>query len=83
MSASDALALLATHVKLDPTYTPVKTDLTCRWHASTERGDFEILTTGIKWYDTRAARGGGGAIDLTMHLLGVSFVDAVKRLGKE
>jgi hypothetical protein len=83
MPSSETLALLATHVKLDPTYTPVKDDHSCRWHASTERGDFEILTTGVKWYDTRAGRGGGGAIDLTMHLLGVSFVDAVKRLVSE
>lgn len=83
MPASAALALLATHVKLDPTFTPVKDDQSCRWHASTERGDFEILTTDVKWYDTRAGRGGGGAIDLAMHLLGVSFVDAVKRLVNE
>ena len=40
----------------------------------------EILTTGPKWYDTRARKGGGGAIDLAMHVLGVSFVDAVKQL---
>ena len=83
MPASDTLALLATHVKLDPTYMPVKDDHSCRWHAGTERGEFEILTTGVKWYDTRAGRGGGGAIDLAMHLLGVPFVEAVKRLVNE
>jgi hypothetical protein len=80
MPASDALALLATHVKPDPTYQPLKDEHSRRWHASTARGEFEILTTGVKWYDTRAHAGGGGAIDLAMHLLGVSFVDAVKRL---
>ncbi len=79
MPASDALALLATHVKPDPTYQPLKNERSRRWHASTARGEFEILTTGVKWYDTRAHAGGGGAIDLAMHLLGVSFVDAVKR----
>ena len=77
MAASDALALVAIHVKLDPTYSPVKDDQTRRWHASTQRGEFEVLTTGAKWYDTRARLGGGGAIDLTMHLLGLSFVNAV------
>lgn len=79
MPACDALALLATHVKPDPTYQPLKDERSRRWHASTARGEFEILTTGVKWYDTRAHAGGGGAIDLAMHLLGVSFVDAVKR----
>ncbi|HMQ71321.1 MAG TPA: hypothetical protein P5163_08150 [Rubrivivax sp.] len=79
MPASDALALLATHVKPDSTYQPLKDEHSRRWHASTARGEFEILTTGVKWYDTRAHAGGGGAIDLAMHLLGVSFVDAVKR----
>ena len=80
MPACDALALLATHVKLDPTYLPVKHDHSRRLHASTTLGEFEILTTGPKWYDTRARAGGGGAIDLAMHVLDLSFVDAVKRL---
>jgi hypothetical protein len=31
---------------------------------------------GPKWYDTRKEQG-GGAIDLTMHLFRLSFVDAV------
>ena len=35
-----------------------------------------------KWYDTRARKGGGGAIDLAMHVLGLTFVDAVKSLNK-
>jgi hypothetical protein len=56
MPASDALALLADHVKPDPTYQPLKDEHSLRWHASTARGEFEILTTGVKWYDTRARR---------------------------
>ncbi len=80
MAASDALALLTIHVKADPTYVPLKADHSRRWHASTTHGEFELLTTGPKWYDTRAQRGGGGAIDLAMHVLGLSFVDAVKHL---
>ena len=80
MQAGDALALLATHVKLDPTYLPLKAYHSRRWHARTALGEFEILTTGPKWYDTRARAGGGGAIDLAMHVLDLSFVDAVKRL---
>ncbi|WP_416400461.1 hypothetical protein [Alicycliphilus denitrificans] len=80
MPADDALSLLSMVLKHDRTFVPVKDAQTRRWHVSTVRGEFEILATGIKWYDTRAQRGGGGAIDLAMHLLGLSFVDAVKHL---
>jgi hypothetical protein len=83
MPSSDALTLLAIHVKADSTYLPFKADHSRRWHARTSRGEFEILTTGVKWYDTRARRGGGGAIDLAIHILGLSFVDAVKHLAEE
>lgn len=83
MPAGDALALLAIHVKADPSYLPLKSDHSRRWHVRTTRGEFEILTTGPKWYDTRAHRGGGGAIDLAMHVLGLSFVEAVKHLTDE
>ena len=80
MPACDALALLATYLKPDPTYRPVKDDRSARWHLSTGHGEFEIVTTGPKWYDTRTKRGGGGAIDLAMYLLDLSFVEAVKLL---
>lgn len=83
MPACDALALLATHLKVDPTYRPIKDDQSQRWHLSTGRGDFEIVTTGPKWYDTRARHGGGGAIDLAIYLLDVPFVDAVKLLTRK
>jgi hypothetical protein len=80
LPSEQVLAGLATGLKPDPTFTPVKHIGSRRWHAHTTQGDFEILTTGPKWYDTRARKGGGGAIDLAMHILGLSFVDAVKRL---
>lgn len=80
MPSEDALALLAIHLKLDPTYLPLKNATSRRWYAFTEGGEFEILTTGSKWFDTRAKKGGGGAIDLAMHVHAVSFVDAVKLL---
>jgi hypothetical protein len=80
MPADDALALLVIHVKADPAYLPVKAGHSRRWHVCSARGEFEILTTGPKWYDMRARHGGGGAIDLAMHVLGLSFVDAVKHL---
>jgi hypothetical protein len=75
-----AWAVLAFQAKADSSYRPTKDLSSRRWHITSAGGDFELLTTGLKWYDTRACRGGGGAIDLTMHLLGISFVEAVKFL---
>jgi hypothetical protein len=84
MQSEDALALLSIYYKADPTYVPVKDPCSRRWRARTTFGEFEILTTGPhKWYDTRAKKGGGGAIDLAMHLLNLSFVDAVRRLAEQ
>jgi hypothetical protein len=80
MPSEDALALLAIYHKADPTYLPLKDPQSRRWHAQTSAGEFELLTTGQKWWDTRAEKGGGGAIDLAMHLLHLSFVDAVRLL---
>ena len=80
MPSEVALALLAIHCKPDPSYQPLKEPTTRRWHARTTGGEFEILTTGPKWYDTRAKIGGGGAIDLAMHVLRLPFVDAVRIL---
>ncbi len=77
------LRQLAILLKPDRTYVPRKNLASRRWHVLTNRGDFEILTTGCKWLDTRERRGGASAIDLAMHLLGVSFVEAVKRLAQE
>ena len=74
---------LALDLKADPDYLPIKDSGSRRWRVRTTRGDFEILTTGPKWYDTRARKGGGGAIDLAMHLLGLGFVAAVRHLTTE
>ena len=76
------LARLAIDLKADPTFIPIKDVRSRRWHVHTSHGDFEILTTGLKWYDTRACKGGGGAIDLAMHLLHVPFVNAVTLLAE-
>jgi len=40
----------------------------------------ELLVTGARFLDTRADKGGGGAIDLAMYLFRLSFVDALKGL---
>ena len=80
MPMSVALELLSVHSKADPTYLPLKDKHSRRLYVTTLRGEFEIVVTGVKWYDTRAQIGGGGSIDLAMHLLGLSFVDAVAHL---
>jgi hypothetical protein len=80
MPAEEVLRGLAIQMKADTTYVPRKNPASRRWHVLTERGDFEILTTGHKWFDTHENRGGASAVDLAMHLLGVPFVEAVKRL---
>lgn len=80
MPAAQVLQRVAIRLKSDPTYVPRKNRESRRWHVLTVCADFEILTTGCRWFDTRERRGGASAIDLAMHLLGVSFVEGVKFL---
>lgn len=68
------------YFKRDASFSPVKTAITQRWHCTTHVGEFELLVTGPRWFDTRRKRGGGGAIDLAMALTNASFVDSVKLL---
>jgi hypothetical protein len=52
-----------------------------RWYVRADAGHLiELIFTGSKWYDVRRNKGGGGAIDLYMHLLGSTFQDAVAEL---
>ena len=37
---------------------------------------FRICVNGFKWFDHDAGKGGGGAIDLTMHIMRLSFTGA-------
>lgn len=60
------------------TYVPTTKDQrSLRWYIRTTRGKFESLTTGAKWRHVRAEKGGGGAIDVAMHVRRLRFVDAV------
>lgn len=80
LPAVDVLAAIADHAKQDPTFHPLKSSETTRWHASCGGREFELLLTGAKFWDTRTSVGGGGAIDLAMHLAETGFKGAVKRL---
>jgi hypothetical protein len=75
-----ALGALDYHVSVDRSFEPVKDARSERWIVSGERGVTELIVTGPKWLDTRSGKGGGGAIDLVVHIEALSFVAAVKRL---
>lgn len=46
-----ALRSLAMYCKADANYLPIKAPESRRWHVRTQSGEFEILTTGVKWYN--------------------------------
>lgn len=80
LDAARVLVVIADHAKEDRTYSPQKNVHSTRWHVSCNGYDFELLLTGAKFWDTRACIGGGGAVDLVMHLYNESFKHAVLRL---
>ncbi|MES2361481.1 MAG: hypothetical protein V4646_06730 [Pseudomonadota bacterium] len=80
LDCSIVLPLLTDYLKGDRDFTALKNKHTNRWHLTANGQDYELLTTAAKWFDTRANRGGGGAIDLAMHLLGLTFKQAVAKL---
>lgn len=80
LDALFVLARLDCYAKRDITYHPTKANKTSRYHVSANGRDWELLLTGPKFWDTRAEKGGGGAIDLTMHLFGLDFKRALRKL---
>ena len=80
MDAEAVLHRLGEYAKADKSFDPIKSKHTSRWHVTAAGRQFELLLNGPKFYDTRQKLGGGGAIDLTMHLLRVDFKSAVERL---
>lgn len=80
IDAAKALVALADYAKEDRNYAPRLSSKSSRWHATASGSEFEILCTGEKFWDMRAERGGGGAIDLAMHLFKGTFKQAVKAL---
>lgn len=80
LPAVHVLTALADHAKRDASYVAVKSPLSSRWHARYGSREFELLLTGPKFWDTRERKGGGGAVDLAMHLAQVDFSEAVRLL---
>lgn len=73
LESADVLTLLADHAKQDPSFLPRSSQRSTRWHATAGQSDFELLCTGPKFWDTRANTGGGGALDLAVHLYALDF----------
>ena len=71
---------VADHLKQDGTFVPRERLQATRWHVVADGVDFELLCTGPRFFDTRGGRGGGGAIDLVMHLFRMDFNHAVALL---
>ena len=80
LDASQVLAAIAEHAKKDLTFVPVKDMSSSRWHASVGGVDYELLLTGPRFWDCRSHVGGGGALDLVMHLTREEFKAAALRL---
>lgn len=76
-----ALVSVGVYAKQDLTYQPRGDVLSERWHFSVSNGGtFEVVVTGVRWFDLQAGVGQAGALDLTMHVLGLSLPEAAKRL---
>lgn len=80
LDSADVLTVLADYAKRDLTFAPRNDPHSTRWHATLGGLHFELLCTGPKFWDTRSNLGGGGAVDLVMHLLKVDFKQATRTL---
>lgn len=75
------LRFLGQYVTQDKTYVPKKNENSKLFVAEINGRRFSnLLITGERWFDLDAKKGGGGAIDLTMYVMKVCFVKAVKSL---
>jgi len=82
MDAVEVLDRLADHVKEDRDFVPRRDPRTRRVYVNAAGHDWELLLTGPKWFDAQSASGGGGAVDLAMHLWRLTFKQAVSMLVK-
>jgi hypothetical protein len=80
LDATDVLIAIAEHAKQDASFRERTAAGTTRWHAAAGGREYELLCIGPKFFDTRARVGGGGAVDLAMHLYDQDFKRAVRLL---
>jgi hypothetical protein len=74
------LERLGFYVSRDSAFQPRLNKRTVSLFVSDNNDVHELIVTGEKWFDKRENVGGGGAIDLVMHLKKVSFSGAVRFL---
>lgn len=82
MTVEKAALLLGLYCKKDLHYESTTHKNSTCYHISKDGEVFEVIVTQLKWFSTRRGIGGGGAIDLTMHLYGEPFKAALDRLIK-
>jgi hypothetical protein len=80
LDALFVLDKLGCYAKRDVSFRPVKASKTARYHVNANGRDWELLLTGPKFWDSRAGKGGGGALDLAMHLFALDFKRALLML---
>jgi hypothetical protein len=80
LDALYVIGRLGCYAKQDPSFIPIKAKRTTRYHVAANGHDWELLITGSKFWDIRAGKGGGGAIDLAMHLFDLDFKRAKRML---
>lgn len=80
LPAHSTLRAICDHAKQDETFRPTGVKDTERWNVRVGDREFELLLNGTRFFDTRTRQGGGGAIDLVMHLLDADFRRAVETL---
>jgi len=69
--------------RIDTEFRAIDNPATRRVFVSVPSGmSWEFVVTGVRWFDTRAQRGGGGAIDLWMHMSGQSFGSATRIMSR-
>jgi len=82
ISVPDVATALGLYCKRDISYrSQIHLKSEC-YHIGVGSAVFQIVVTGQKWFSCSYGVGGGGAIDLTMHLFGESFQAALLRLEK-
>jgi hypothetical protein len=80
LDLAEVLEQVGLEHKADASYQPRRHANSMRWHVTVDAYVYELIVTEQQWFDTRAGKGGCGAVDLLMHLFSISFLESVHRL---